>query len=316
MSRDDPTAPQPHLTAAEVVGGLDLSERVAVVTGATGGLGVETARALASAGCSVTATGRTLAKAAAAAAAIEATGLSGPVEPARLELLEAGSVDSFVSRWLDGHDRLDYLICNAGVMAAPLSRNRRGWESQFATNHLGHFRLAAGLCAVMQRTGGARVVVLSSGAHVIAGVDFEDPNFDRRAYDPWTAYGQSKTANALFALDFDRRYRDHGVHAFAVHPGMIDTAIGRHLSADETSSVRAMATSAGIVSKSVAAGAATTVWAATCESLNGFGGAYLEDCAVARPLSEGGSVADHARSPSDAARLWDLSEALLASPVA
>jgi NAD(P)-dependent dehydrogenase (short-subunit alcohol dehydrogenase family) len=304
--RADPGAPdvggarrrRAHVTtAADVLDGVDLRGRAALVTGAAGGLGLETARALAAAGAAVTAVARTRASGEKAAAAI-----GHPVAAEAADLADRSSVDALVDRLAAAGRRVDLVVCNAGVMACPLQRTPEGWELQFATNHLGHFLLVTGLLDRVGAERGARVVVVSSGGHVLSPVVFEDIHFERRDYDAWSAYGQSKTANALFALELARR----GVTAFAVHPGMVATGLGRHLTREALRAIAQRGAAMAEPIRSVEEGAATTVFAATAAELEGQGGAYLADCRVAPE-----AVAPHAASPDAAARLWNASEAML-----
>jgi NAD(P)-dependent dehydrogenase (short-subunit alcohol dehydrogenase family) len=298
----------PKTTTDEVLAGIDLAGTTAVVTGASGGLGAETARALASKGCAITLAARDLEKAAAVAGSIRRAHPDATVEVAALELAEPVSVRRFVQAWSADHDALNLLILNAGVMACPLTRTANGLELHFATNHLGHFQLTTGLVDALRAGAPARVVSVSSGGHLLSPVVFDDIHYDEREYDPWTAYGQSKTANVLFAVELDRRYRGEGVRAYAVHPGMIATDLSRHLTPESIAEIVAMVEGQGESYKSVEAGAATTVWAATAPELDGQGGVYLADCRIAPPVEEGSpGYAAHAVDPDAARRLWDLS---------
>lgn len=317
----------PATTAAEVLRGIDLTGRVAVVTGGAAGLGLETTRALAGAGAAVVVPARSLDKARAALAGLIQAGAR--VEVAPMDLLDPASIDAFAQGFLASGRPLHLLINNAGIMATPLAREARGYESQFAANHLGHFQLAARLWPALRRAGqagGARVVALSSRGHQRAGVDLDDPNFERRPYDRWQAYGQAKSANVLFAVALDRRGEPHGVRAFAVHPGVILTDLGQHMTeedrkafgltaADGPGTVPAgRSVAEGGDFKNAAQGAATTVWAATHPQLAGLGGVYCQDCDVAPILPAGApgnvGVRPHAIDPEYAQRLWTLSERL------
>jgi NAD(P)-dependent dehydrogenase (short-subunit alcohol dehydrogenase family) len=304
-------------TADEVLADVDLAGRVAVVTGASGGIGAESARALAARGATVVLGARDVAKAGKVADAIRAAGV-GTAEVAALELGSFASVRAFAERVLARHPRIDLLLNNAGVMACPFGRTEAGHELQLGTNHVGHFLLTARLAPALRAAGAARVVNTSSAGHRFSPVVFDDPHYLRRPYDKWEAYGQSKTANVLFAVELDRRLGAAGVRAFAVHPGMIVTELGRHLDADDIAQLRARARSAsgggsGGASqwKSVPQGAATQCWGATAPELAGRGGLYLEDCHVAGmsddPSARGG-VLGWALDPEAAARLWALSE--------
>ena len=285
-------------TAAEVIAGVDLTGRRAVVTGGSSGIGVETARALAGAGAEVT-----LAVRDTAAGERTAKELAGRVRVAPLDLADQTSVAAFVGAW-DGP--LHILVNNAGVMMTPLTRTPEGWELQFATNHLGHFALATGLHAALAAAGGARVVSLSSHGHQYAGVDFDDIHFARREYDPIIAYAQSKTANALFAVEAARRWVGDGITANAIRPGAILTNLIRHL--DEEALQASLAQ--GYSLKSPEQGAATWVLVAASPLLDGVTGRYFEDCNQALPHVEGelSGVAAHALDPTAAARLWQVSE--------
>jgi NAD(P)-dependent dehydrogenase (short-subunit alcohol dehydrogenase family) len=299
-------------TAEEVVSGIDLSGTSAIVTGASGGLGAETARVLASRGARVTLTARDVAKARKVADEIVASTGNPGIEVMELHLDRPASVREFARRFSEGCDSLDLLVNNAGIMACPLARTEEGWELQFATNHLGHF-LLTGLLAPLLRPG-ARVVSVSSRGHRFSPVVFEDIHFQKRPYDKWEAYGQSKTANVLFAVELDRRLRGRDVRAFGLHPGAIMTELGRHLSPEDIQELQSRAPSGNFVWKSVPAGAATSVWAATAPELEGRGGIYLEDCHVARARRSDDDDEGHeswAVDPEAAARLWSVSEETL-----
>lgn len=315
MQRPIPSGWGPDTTAEQVIQGHNLSGKIAVVTGGYSGLGLETTRVLAAAGATVIVPVRTPEKARLALAGIPG------VELEALDLLDPASVDAFAQRFLDSGRPLHMLTHSAGIMASPLARDSRGYEAQFATNHLGHFQLAARLWPALVQGGGARVVSVSSRGHRIAGVDFADVNFERRAYEKWTAYGQSKTANVLFALELDKRGQAHGVRAFSVHPGSILTDLARHLSDDELRGMGALDEAgnripAGRTShmKTVQQGAATSVWCAVSPLLDGKGGVYCEDADIA-PVAESGDshqpgVQDWAIDPGNALTLWELSEAM------
>jgi NAD(P)-dependent dehydrogenase (short-subunit alcohol dehydrogenase family) len=303
-------------TAADVLAGIDLAGRSVIVTGGYSGIGVETTRALAAAGAHVTVPARTPGKARAALA-----GLAN-VELAALDLMDPISIDAFASNWQAQHSELHILICNAAIMAAPLERDRRGYESQFATNHLGHFQLLCRLWPALAAARGARVVLLSSVGHRITPMNFDDPNFERREYHKWVAYGQAKTANSLCALGVDERGRAHGIRAFAVHPGGIMTDLQRSLPMAEQVAM-GWVTADGVVNpifKTIEQGAATTVWAATSPQLAGRGGLYCEDCDVARavpPEDKGAAgVRPWAIDHDAAEQLWTLSEQLTGAQLA
>ncbi|SEQ37725.1 NADP-dependent 3-hydroxy acid dehydrogenase YdfG [Devosia sp. YR412] len=300
-------------TAAEVVSGIDLSGKTAIVTGGHSGIGLETVRALASAGAQVIVPARDPDRAAAALADIV------NVEIERLDLSDAASIIAFGQRIVDSTRPIDMLISGAGIMAALLSRDADGHESQFATNHLGHFRLTVALWPALVRSGDARVIAVSSRGHQIAGVDFDDIDFLTRPYDKWVAYGQSKTANALFALALDKRGRAAGIRALSLHPGQVLTGLARQLSEQEIAGFDARDENGNLRvdpargMKTVQQAAATAVWAATSPQLNGLGSVYFEDCDIAAVNTAGSGrkgVAPWAADPALAERLWLVSEAM------
>jgi NAD(P)-dependent dehydrogenase (short-subunit alcohol dehydrogenase family) len=319
-------------TADEVLKGIDLSGRNVVVTGGHRGIGLETVRALSKAGASVTVAMRNPDRATAELAGIE-TG--------RLDLLDPTSIDAFVARYLDSGRPLHILVNNAGIMGGPLVRDARGYEAQFATNHLGHFQLTLGLLPALRAAHGARVVNLTSGGHRLSDIRWDDPHFTT-GYDDMgmLGYGQSKTANILFAVELDRRWAEDGIRGYAVHPGVImGTNLGPWLAEGEERTqwlsddeLRAM----GLVDeagqpvrdpdrelKTPQQGASTTVFAATSPLLADIGGVYLKDNDISqldtpKPINFGteqdipSDVVPHAVDPTSARRLWELSERLLA----
>jgi len=299
-------------TANEVLEGIDLTGRRALVTGASTGLGEETARALASKGAAVTLAVRSIERGEASAERIRQSTGNSNIDVLQVELSEPESVRAFAREWLATHDGLDLLINNAGIMAWPLERTKEGWEMQFATNHLGHFLLTCLLVPALRAGTRSRVVNLSSAGHRRSDVDFEDPHFEHREYEKFVAYGQSKTANILFSVELNRRLSPDGITANAVHPGGILTELGRRVPEDEMN---------GLIDrfrdrlKTVPAGAATSVWAATSPDLEGKGGLYLEDCHIGELNQDGdmlnGGYRAYARDPEHAARLWTLSEKTL-----
>jgi NAD(P)-dependent dehydrogenase (short-subunit alcohol dehydrogenase family) len=309
-------------TALEVIAGIDLSGKRAIVTGGSSGIGIETARALAGAGAEVTLAVRDTDAGERTAADITATTANTAIHVGRLDLADQTSVAAFVANW---SGPLDLLINNAGVMALPdLQLTPEGWELQFATNHLGHLALALGLHHALAAARDARIVSLSSRGHLRSPVIFDDPHFTSRPYDPWLAYGQSKTANVLFAVEATHRWADDGITANAVHPGaIIDTNLSRHMDPNYLADLRASATYAEtfdgskIRYKTLEQGAATTVLVATSPRLDGIGGRYFEDCHQAPLLDPGApntstsGVAPYALDPDNANRLWELSLALL-----
>jgi NAD(P)-dependent dehydrogenase (short-subunit alcohol dehydrogenase family) len=262
-------------TAREVIGDKRLDGKVAIVTGGYVGIGLETTRIFAAAGATVIVPARTREKARAALSGVDR------VELESLELSDPASVDAFAARFLASGRPLHLLINNAGIMAVPFAKSPRGFELQLATNHLGHFQLTARLWPALLKAKGARVVALTSRGHARASVDLEDPNFERRPYEKWQAYGQSKSANALFALALDARGERRGVRAFSVHPGAVATELGRSVPKEEFSGLLA-AYPGGL--KQPPAGAATTVWCATSSALDGMGGIYCEDADIGDPV--------------------------------
>jgi NAD(P)-dependent dehydrogenase (short-subunit alcohol dehydrogenase family) len=300
-------------TAAEVLQGLDLSGRTAVITGGYSGLGLAGAKAMADAGAEVIVPARDRAKAIAA--------IDDPrIRVESLDLMDPAAIDAFAERFLSLGKPLNFLINSAGIMAAPLARDARGYESHFSTNHLGHFQLTCRLWPALKQAGGARVVAVSSLAHAHAPVNLEDPNWNHREYERWQAYSESKSANVLFALELDRRGEGDRVRAFSCHPGAIITNLGRHTSDEEMRSF-GMIDEQGrpIVDpatgrKTPEQGAATQTWCATNPKLHGLGGVYCEDCEIASPIANDAPAGKGVRRwaiDSDAARrLWAISEAL------
>jgi NAD(P)-dependent dehydrogenase (short-subunit alcohol dehydrogenase family) len=337
MSQDNSRTPQRKIgsgfgkesTAADVIAGIDLTGRTAVVTGGYSGLGLETVRALVSAGAQVLVGARRpehaqeMLKAAGIPSGLPAGAKAGAnggaASVSALDLADQESVRDFAAGFLSAalaHSGtgLDILINNAAIMACPEQRVGRGWESQFATNHLGHFTLTNLLWPALSEGTGARVVSLSSTGHKLSAIRFDDINFDS-GYDKWKAYGQAKTANSLFAVQLDFLARDSGVRAFAVHPGGIMTELQRHLPRQEMVAAGWMDEHGNVDArfKTPEQGAATSVWAATAPRLQGKGGVYCEDCDIAEPTQAGSpearirGVDAHAIDPSDAARLWTIS---------
>ena len=295
-------------TAMEVVAGIDLSGKRAVVTGGYSGIGTETVRALAAAGAEVVVGARR------PDTAQEVLGdLEGNIEILPLDLSDPQSIDAFADSVGERTDALDILINNAAIMASPLQRDARGYEMQFATNHLGHFQLTARLWPLLKKAGAARVVALSSVGHRLNGLDLDDPNWERREYEKWPAYGQAKSANALFALQLDKLAAPHGVRSFSLHPGAIATPLQRHLTMEEQTA-RGWYDAEGNVNelfKSTEEGASTTVWCATSPQLDGMGGVYCEDCNIAAPSDpevQGKGVDPHVRDERLAEALWAKSE--------
>jgi NAD(P)-dependent dehydrogenase (short-subunit alcohol dehydrogenase family) len=298
-------------TATEVVAGVDLTGSRAIVTGGASGIGIETARALAGAGAAVTLAARSREAAERTAADITASTGNQRVSVAELDLADQVSVASFVAGW---DDPLHILVNNAGVMAAPETRTPEGWELQFATNHLGHFALATGLHRALAAAGDARVVSVSSSAHLRSPIVFDDINYRHRPYDPWEAYGQSKTANILFAVEATRRWAGDGIIVNALHPGGIRTNLQRHVTDEELDRMRAQMGAESYNWKTPEQGAATSVLLAASPLLEGIGGRYFEDCNEAEPHQPGTrrGVNGYALDPDAAARLWQVSLDMLA----
>lgn len=302
----------PHTTTNEVLAGLDLTGRTALITGGSSGLGQETARALAAHGAHVIVTARDVPKGEAVAAAIRQSTGNPRVEVEVLELGSLANIRAFAARFLAKHDRLHLLVNNAGVMACPFGKTADGFELQLGTNHLGHFLLTVLLAPALRKAAPSRIVSVSSRGHRIAPVGFEDLQFERRPYQKWESYGQAKTANILFAVGLERRLAGHGVRANALHPGAIMTELGRHLVPEDITFLQSRG--GGMQFKTVEAGAATSVFAATAPELEGRGGLYLEDCHVAaiNDAADGmDGVRSYALDPQNAERLWTVSEQLV-----
>ncbi|MFE1796481.1 SDR family NAD(P)-dependent oxidoreductase [Streptomyces sp. NPDC059517] len=299
-----------HSTADDVLSGIDLTGRLAIVTGGYSGLGLETTRALSKAGATVVVPARRRAVAEEAVAGIDG------VEVDELDLGDLESVRAFADRFLASGRTVDLVIDNAGIMACPETRVGPGWEAQFATNHLGHFALVNRLWPAIA-PGGARIVSVSSTGHHTSDIRWDDPHWNRGDYDKWEAYGQAKTANVLFAVQIDALGKDSGVRAFALHPGGILTPLQRHLPRQEMVE-RGWIDENGVPLnpegfKSPEQGAATQVWAATSPQLSGMGGVYCEDCDIAEIAPADGTrvgVREYAIDPASAARLWALSAEL------
>jgi NAD(P)-dependent dehydrogenase (short-subunit alcohol dehydrogenase family) len=313
-------------SAEDVIKGIDLTGKVAVVTGGYSGIGLETVRVLRAAGAEVVVPARDTERARAALKGIDG------VETATMDLLDPASIDAFAERFLDSGRPLHILVNSAGVMATPLTRDARGYEVQFATNHLGHFQLVARLRPALRRAHGARVVSVSSWGHRFSPVLFDDPHFEHHEYDRWVAYGQSKTANILFALGLDERGKADGIRAFALHPGsIVDTGLKKYLAEEDLRAAGVLdADGRPILDperqlKTVEQGAATSVWCATSPLLEGRGGVYCENSDIAPPMpaeegrewslgtrSSKAGVVPYAVDPTAVDRLWELSERLTA----
>jgi NAD(P)-dependent dehydrogenase (short-subunit alcohol dehydrogenase family) len=316
-------------TTTDVIKGIDLTGKIAIVTGGDGGIGLEVTKTLTSAGATVIVATRNTEN-----AKKNLEGVSN-VEIENLELTDPDSINKFAERFLVSNRSLNFLINNAGVMWTPLSRDQRGYESQFSINHLGHFQLTAKLWEALKKTEGARVINVSSSSHHFSPVLFDDVNYNKREYNKFEAYGQSKTATILFSVELDKRAQEFGVRAYALHPGLsLDTKLSRHLgfedmvtlglyNADGTLNEVADAAMKEI-QKTIPQVAATTVWAATSQQLQNTGGVYLEDVEIAQydeanyediaaayknPGGFGG-VAPFALKEETAKKLWTLSEEL------
>ncbi|MEV5365275.1 SDR family NAD(P)-dependent oxidoreductase [Streptomyces cellulosae] len=305
--------------AREVIEGVDLTGRRAVVTGGASGIGSETVRALAEAGAEVTVATRRPETAEPLVRELAAVGGAGPVHTAPLDLSDLTSVDAFVRNW---RGPLDILVANAGIMALPeRTLTSRGWETQLATNYLGHFALATGLHPSLRAAGSARIVAVSSGAHLNAPFDFDDPHFEHRPYDPWTAYGQSKSAGVLLVAGA-RRWAADGITANALNPGYVLTNLQRHLDDDTMRAFGVMDDDGNVTPlpyyKTPAQGAATSVLLAASPLLEGVTGRYFEDNQEAPIVTDAedptGGVAAHAVDPAAADRLWEYATQALRTP--
>ncbi|MDT7639471.1 MAG: hypothetical protein QOC83_3759 [Pseudonocardiales bacterium] len=300
-------------TAAEVIAGIDLTDRRAIVTGGASGIGIETARALASADAEVTLAVRNLEAGQRAAEDIIASTGNKQVLVAPLDLSDQASVAAFVANWAGP---LHILVNNAGIMATPEMRTPQGWEMQFATNHLGHFTLTTGLHHALAAADGARVVSVSSVGHINGEVLFDDIHFQRHPYEPWAAYSQSKTANILFAVEASKRWAADRITVNALNPGRIPgTNLSRHIGDVPNAPASFEPNSTGVSWKNPEQGAATSVLLASSPLLEGFGGHYFEDCNEAGPHQPGirRGVTAYALDPEKADRLWQASLDTLAS---
>jgi NAD(P)-dependent dehydrogenase (short-subunit alcohol dehydrogenase family) len=306
-----------RLSALQVVDGIDLSGKVCVITGASSGVGRESARALAAAGAHVILAARNQEALKKTAQWIAGEVPGAVTSTVRLDLTELDSVRAAAAAISDTTPAIDVLMNNAGVMFAPFGRTADGFELQIGTNYFGHFELTRLLVPRLATAGGARIVNLSSGGHVLGDVEFDDPNWERRDYDKFAAYGASKTANILHAVEADRRLCDAGIRAYAVHPGTVATSLARYMSRSDFSQLRKLV-AARTTSRGEPAdghldfatpdyGAATQVWAAVSPELKDQGAVYLEDCAISE------AVAPYALDSRRAARLWTLSEKLCAT---
>lgn len=304
-------------TVDDIISDTDLSGKNYIITGGYSGIGLEDVRVLAGAGARVTVPARNRKKAENALA-----GLSGDIEIADMDLGDLTSVRKFAHEYAATRRRLHGLINNAGVMACPLTRIGKDWELQFATCHIGHFELTKGLETTLKNTEGARVVALSSTAHIITDIHWDDPHFRGHEYDKWQAYGQAKTANAQFALGLDMKWKADGVRAFSVHPGGIFTPLQRHMSLEDMVALGWKKPDGSIpeavaqMFKSPAAGGATALWCALSPQLADMGGVFCEDCDISMAADENSGRYQHAREwicdPEKADKLWGMTKDMIA----
>ena len=307
--------------SSDVLNGVNLQDKVIIVTGGYSGIGIETTRGLALAGAEVIIPAKRV--------DVAANNLNGIVSKENIYQMDLGdlnSVKSFTDKFKNKFSKLNILINNAGIMACPETRVGKNWESQFAINHIGHFLLTKELMNVMADTEGSRFVSLSSSAHALTGILWDDIHFSKHPYDKWMAYGQSKTASSLIAIEFNKRMKDYGVEGFSVHPGGIITPLQRHLEKEEMIALGWMDEDGSPSEltknffKSPSQGASTTLWCATSNDLNGLGGVFCEDCDIAKRKSEVDEslqryfgVADWAVDTDEALKLWELSEKIITS---
>ena len=307
--------------ADEITNGIDLNEKIAIVTGGYSGIGLETTRELVAKGAKVIIPAKRT--------EVAVQNLEGIVSKENIVEMDLGNLNSvkkFTEGFKESFGKLDLLINNAGIMACPETRVGNGWESQFAVNHIGHFLLTKELMDSMAENDGARFVSLSSSAHSLTGILWDDIHFRKNSYDKWMAYGQSKTASSLIAIEFHKRMVDKGVSGFSVHPGGILTPLQRHLQKEEMVALGWMdedgspSEMAKNFFKTTSQGASTTLWCATSSSLNGIGGVFCEDCDIAKRKNEVDDslqryfgVADWAVDTEEASKLWDVTEKMLAS---
>jgi NAD(P)-dependent dehydrogenase (short-subunit alcohol dehydrogenase family) len=307
-------------TTDEVLDGVDLSGQRILVTGVSAGLGVETARVLAAHGAQVVGAARDLAKAKTATQVVrDGAKNGGGLELIELDLASLASVRAAADALLADGRPFDIVIANAGVMATPFGKTADGFETQFGTNHLGHFVFVNRIASLMKP--GSRLVNLASAGHRFSDVNLDDPNFETTEYTPFGAYGRSKTANILFAVEFDRRHKDRGVRAVAVHPGGIQTELGRHMTPEDMAALvkniaeaNEKAGAPPFEFKTIPQGAATSVWAGVVAPVDEVGGLYCEDCHVAEVVDgEGirGGVRSYALDPANAKALWAKSEQMV-----
>ena len=301
-------------TTDDVLAGKDLSGKTVFITGGNSGLGQETGRAMAAKGAHVILAGRDQTKLDEAHASIQNESPDAAVETIVCDLASLASIKECGKEAAKRFAKIDLLINNAGVMACPKMQTADGFEMQFGTNHLGHFALTKHLMPLVEAGEDKRIVNLSSRGHHVSPTDLKDPNFENTDYDPWVSYGRAKTANVLFSVGLEHRFGSRGIHAIVVHPGGIQTNLGRHLSEADIAALmaRMKANGGATVFKTIPQGAATQVWAATSEALTGQGGVYCEDCQIAATDDEStaGGVRSYATDPAIADALWTLSEQL------
>ena len=298
-------------TTDQVLEGISLEGKTAVVTGATSGLGLETARALASVGARVVILGRSANKLEAAAEQLKSLNLAGEIETGTLDLCDLDQIRNSASDLLQRFPEIHLLINNAGVMMCPLERTAQDFEMQFGTNHMGHFLFTCLIMPALLKGAPGRIVNLASAGHLYADINMDDPNYHSTPYEKWIAYGASKTANVLFAVGLDNRLKEKGIRSYAVHPGVIETELGRHMDDEESARFQQ---NPNIFHKSIPQGSATSVLAATSPDLEGQGAIYLEDCNIAKVNDDSavpGGVRSYALNPERADRLWSISEDLV-----
>ena len=307
--------------ADEIIKDIDLTGKIAVITGGYSGIGLETTKGLVNAGAEVFIPAKRT--------SLAAENLQGVVAKEKIiemDLSDLNSVKSFADSFKESNNKLDLLINNAGIMACPETRIGKNWESQFAVNHVGHFLLTKELMHLMSNVEGARFISLSSSAHSLTPILWEDIHFENNAYDKWIAYGQSKTASSLIAIEFNNRMKDKGVKGFSVHPGGIMTPLQRHLENQEMVALgwlKEDGSPSDLVKnffKTTSQGAATTLWCATSPTLNDIGGVFCEDCDIAKrkndvdeSLQRYFGVADWAVDSDEASKLWEVTETMLSS---
>ena len=305
-------------TTNDVLNGIDLNGKRVLITGGASGLGAETARALAAKGAEVIIAARDMKKAQSVKDAIIASTGNANIHLETLELASLAKIRTFAEQIIAKYDSLNIVINNAGIMACPQGKTEDGFELQFGSNHIGHFYMTCLIMPAILRGAPARIVSLSSLGHRTSPVVFDDIHFENRDYEKWSSYGQSKTANALFAVALHKRLAAKGVEVYAVHPGVIETNLARHMSAEDIAAMRARVSNPETKQriKSVEQGAATSVYAATAPALTGKGGVYLEDCNIAKEVADDDmasvdGIRRYAIDPANAEKLWAASEEMV-----